>query len=381
MQVSPLSRDLCRQRRIPRREDVRGPYFRDQTAIIHDTSFRRLKHKTQVFFNPENDHICTRIEHVLHVATVAATLCRGLAREGWEVDPEMAYAAGLGHDLGHAPFGHSGERAISALLGEGAFIHEVHSLRVVDTLARDGRGLNLTRGVRDGILCHNGERFEQYLAPESQPRPPEEKTGRDRLPATWEGCAVRFADKISYLGRDLEDALTAGFLTRADIPPVILKELGDSNGEIINTLVIDIIEHATATGRLGLSDDRYDVFRRLRDFNTRYIYQHDRILEYEKYCYRIIGWLFDYLLDRFAADGGLEPPPASLDPARESLPLNRSFAQYRAAMAPLYRQEGAPPERIVTDYVAGMTDSFALSAIRQITMPEPIAFFGRHPRL
>lgn len=366
MHCQALDRQACTRRRQPRTEDVRGPYFRDQTAMIHCTPFRRLKHKTQVFFAPENDHICTRIEHVLHVATIAATICRGLAAQGWPVDPELAYAGGLGHDLGHAPFGHSGERTLQTLTG--TFIHEIHSLRVVDFLARDGEGLNLTRAVRDAIICHNGEEFDQVLVPEEFPRQPEEKTDRSRLPATWEGCAVRFADKIAYLGRDLEDALLAGFVTMEDVPEAIRAELGGNNGDIINTLVIDLIEHSSRREVMGFSDDKFELISMLREFNYKKIYKHPRILRYETYCDGIIRTLFDHLMERCGQ---------SSDTAE--LPLDISFARYLCQMDEYYRQEGSGPRQWVTDYVAGMTDNFALSAMSQITLPEPIAFPGNRP--
>jgi dGTPase len=163
---NPFSESIYLQRTEPRETDVRGDYFRDQTAIIHSTAFRRLKNKTQVFFAPENDHICTRIEHVLHVATIAATICKGLNKYGWELDIDMAYAIGLGHDLGHTPFGHAGEMALNKILGgNNAFVHEINSYRQVEYLAKKGQGLNLCFGVKDGIICHNGEKDEQYLKP------------------------------------------------------------------------------------------------------------------------------------------------------------------------------------------------------------------------
>jgi dGTPase len=361
-----LDRQALIARKRPRREDVRGPYFRDQTAMIHCTPFRRLKHKTQVFFAPENDHVCTRIEHVLHVATIAATLCRGLAAQGWPMDSELAYAGGLGHDLGHAPFGHSGERTLSALLGgQCAFQHEIHSLRVVDFLARDGEGLNLTRGVRDAIICHNGELFEQTLAPEKTPRLPEEKRDKNRLPATWEGCAVRFADKIAYLGRDLEDALLAGFVTIADVPPDIRAVLGSNNGEIINTLVIDLIENSAKSGVMGFSDEKFALLTQLRNFNYEHIYGHPRIRRYEAYCDRIIRTLFDHLLAQ-----------CERDPDEPGLPLDVSFARFLSRMRPAYEREKSGPMHWVADYVAGMTDNYALAAMAQITLPEPISFPG-----
>ena len=360
-------------RRVPREEDVRGPYFRDQTAIIHSTPFRRLKHKTQFLFAPENDHICTRIEHVLHVATVAATICRGLSRGGWQLDGELAYAAGMGHDMGHAPFGHTGERVLNKLAKEhglkGGFLHEPHSLRVVDCLTAGGSGLNLTLGVRDAILCHNGEMFEQSLEPDDRLIDPAEKAAmRITTPATWEGCAVRFADKIAYLGRDMEDALRARLITRGELPPDI-KELGESNGSIINTLVIDLIENSLKTGVLGFSDRRYDLIRQTRDFNYKHIYYHDRLIQYQKYCERIITELYLHFMEGLQSRGRIPEEWLALP-----MSCDRAFGDYLNRLTQFYDEENATYARIVCDYVAGMTDNYALKCNEQLTQPEPIEF-------
>ena len=158
-----ISLDLLQERQYPRISDVRGEYYRDTTAIIHSSPFRRLKHKTQVFFAPSNDHICTRMEHVLHVASIASAVSRGLS-----LDTELAWAIGMGHDLGHTPCGHVGERILAKLMEEHGlkgFEHELNSLRIVDFLAEHGKGLNLTYAVRDGIASHNGERFVRVVSP------------------------------------------------------------------------------------------------------------------------------------------------------------------------------------------------------------------------
>ncbi len=367
---NPLPREVYLQRTHERRADVRGDYFRDQTAIIHSMPFRRLKHKTQVFFAPENDHVCTRIEHVMHVATIAATICKGLISDGWGLDIELAYATGLGHDLGHAPFGHSGEEVLNQKLqGVGSFMHEINGYRVIEHLANGGRGLNLTYGVKDGIICHNGEHFEQFLEPATRPNTLEAINSRSYLPCSYEGCIVRFADKIAYLGRDIEDAKIAGFIKTQDIPAQILKELGNTNGEIINSLVIDVIESSRRQGRICFSDERYEVVDRLKRFNREYIYNHPKIEAYKVFGQRIIATIFDYLMDLYQRHG--------LDFARYQLgpiKLDRVFGRYLEEMDPFYRPKQARPETIITDYVAGMTDLYALECMKQITIPASISF-------
>jgi dGTPase len=363
-----LTEEQLSQRRTYRGEDVRGPYFRDQTAIIHSMPFRRLKNKTQFLFAPENDHICTRIEHVLHVATIAATICRGLTRNGWQLDSELAYAGGLGHDLGHAPFGHSGERELQKKLG--SFQHEAHSLRVVDCLTNNGRGLNLTFGVRDAILCHNGESFEQYLEPDNQMTDPADKSAAGvSTPAAWESCAVRFADKIAYLGRDIEDALRAKLIRVADLPEGISRELGQTNGQLINTLVLDIIENSLRTSHMGFSDDRFELISRLKQYNYEKIYYHPRLVRYQQYCHKIIDGLFSHFMESLQAIGRIPE-----DWVEQPLPCDRAFGKYLETMSLFYDEENATYARIVCDYVAGMTDNYALKCNMQLTQPEPIEF-------
>ncbi|MFW5828510.1 MAG: HD domain-containing protein, partial [Alkalispirochaeta sp.] len=221
-----LSSEDLRRRRVPRPEDerdLRGPYFRDTTAIVHSYPFRRMKNKTQVFFAPKNDHICTRIEHVMHVSTIAATISRAL-----NLNPDLAWAIGMGHDLGHTPFGHLGEKILSRLRGLDGFRHEIYSLRVVDKLANHGKGLNLTYAVRDGIINHCGEKFEQELSPDHAVKDLSAITRRDQLPSTWEGVAVRMSDKIAYLGRDLEDAMQLGLVRVEDVPATGRRLLGEN---------------------------------------------------------------------------------------------------------------------------------------------------------
>jgi dGTPase len=353
-----------------RETDVRGDFFRDQTAIIHSTAFRRLKNKTQVFFAPENDHICTRIEHVLHVATIAATICKGLNKYGWDLDIDMAYAIGMGHDLGHTPFGHAGEKALNKILGGGnAFVHEVNSYRQVEYLANKGKGLNLCYGVKDGIICHNGEKDEQYLSPVTKLNILDNIKNRKVVSTSYEGCIMRFSDKIAYLGRDIEDAFVAGFISDKDIPSDVKNMLGDRNGQIINTLIADIIEHSKDSERIGFSAEKFESVSKLKHFNYKMIYQHPDLQKYDRFCDNIIRNLFEHLLNlisKFNYDF-----PKYLD---EGIELDRNFGDYLQGMQNFYLPRNESSTQIVTDYISGMTDTFALESIKQITIPKPIHF-------
>jgi len=368
MPIQPLSYADQTSRRQIRQEDVRGPFFRDQTAILHSTPFRRLKKKTQVFFAPENDHICTRMEHVLHVATIAVTISRGLNDAGWKLDTDLAYAAGMGHDLGHTPFGHSGERMLNAFL-PGGFRHEAHSLRVVDSLAHGGTGLNLTRAVRDAIVCHNGERLERTLAPETTPRLPEEKLTAEFYPATWEGCAVRMADRIAYLGRDMEDAMTAGILAASDLPAALRPHAESLNSYIIDFFVEDLQRNSPKEGCIALSEEAFARFSDWYGFNVEKIYRHPMLSEYERRTTRILEMLLEALCLR--AEAYLDDPGRADADAAGADPLYQDFAQFFRELAPLYGAGDAP--RLTADYVAGMTDQFALEQVRRLLWPQPIA--------
>lgn len=370
---NPLPRETYRKRRTEKKTDVRGAFFRDQTAIIHSMPFRRLKHKTQVFFAPENDHVCTRIEHVMHVATIAKSICKGLNKKGWKLNVEMAFAIGLGHDLGHAPFGHDGETILNQRLGGGnAFVHEVNSYRIVEFLANSGHGLNLTYGVKDGIITHNGEKFEQHLKPYTQEKNLDKITDRSHLPSSYEGCIVRFADKIAYLGRDIEDAITAGFVKRSQIPEKARKTIGDENSQIINTLALDIINNSYQSDKIGFSDQIHHAVVLLKEFNYKKIYHNPKRISYKPFAQNIIHQLFDHLLNIFETNAYHYPKYTE-----SRIPLDEEFGNYARKMQHFYQKSGDSPEQIVTDYISGMTDLFALDSIKQITIPPSI--FVKNP--
>ena len=374
-----LPEDLER-RSVPRADDIRGCYYRDQTAILHSKPFRRLKHKTQVFFSPNDDHICTRIEHVLHVATIAATICRGLNSkgEGWQLNEDLAYAISLGHDLGHTSFGHSGEKAIATILGgKDKFMHEVNSYRVVEKLIDGGRGLNLTYAVKDGIICHNGEKYEQFITPDPTVKDLDAIRTRNYLPSTYEGAIVRFSDKIAYLGRDIEDAMVAGFIGSNDIPQKVRDRIGDTNRNIINFLVNDVVDHSTEAA-IAVSDEAFEMMLELIKFNTQRIYAHPRLKEVETACENIIIALFHHLQKIYGsfdmASGEYAGTP--------SRTLDTYFVDYMRTMRPFYQQEAAAEnlsledtgKQIVTDYLSGMTDRFAIECMHEISIPQPIFF-------
>ena len=356
--------NALRSRVRPRNEDARGPYYRDTTAIIHSSPFSRLKHKTQVFFAPANDHICTRMEHVLHVASIASTICKAFG-----LDSELAWAIGMGHDLGHTPFGHVGERIISSLFQErglGSFEHEVNSLRVVRHLSNHGRGLNLTYAVQDGIVSHCGEHFLQRLSPDERVKDLDAiVTRKDLVPATWEGVAVRFSDSIAYLGRDWEDARRLGLLEGCPpLPEDVAEVLGRSNSAIINNLVMDLIENSGSSG-MGFSDRMYQAILEMSSYNYRYIYRSELLEGYTRYFTRlirlIVGYL-DELMEKYGTDR------KGYDEERNMLAAG--FYAHLMELKDSYLEREGNLDRLVLDYVAGMSDNFALDCANEILKPE-----------
>ena len=354
--------DSVLQSRVKSRtgEDVRSPYYRDTTAIIHSSPFRRLKHKTQVFFAPSNDHICTRMEHVLHVASIATAICRAM-----KLDDELAWAIGMGHDLGHTPFGHIGEYLLSGMMekkGYPRFEHEVNGLRVVDFLSR----LNLTYAVRDGIVSHCGEHFIRTISPDFTQKDLGKITSKVGLrPSTWEGCVVRFSDQIAYLGRDFEDAVRLGIVSAKELPEVCYRTLGKTNGEIINTLVEDIIDNSEKEGCIAFSEPVYEAVKLMKDFNYKHIYLSPMLKGYEDYFRRLFGLIYDYLTDLLDRCG--------LDKEKylhERNMLSAGFYNYVVEKHDSYIEHDGDLGLMVFDYIAGMSDNFCLDCGNEILRPE-----------
>lgn len=303
-----------RPRQEPIREaDVRTCYQRDIDRIVHSKAFRRLMHKTQVFLRPEGDHYRTRMTHTLEVARIASTISRALA-----LNEDLAEAIAMGHDLGHTPFGHAGEAALSECLGK-PFCHNEQSLRVVDYLEKDGQGLNLTYEVRNGILCHTG----------------------DLWPNTLEGIIVRRSDQIAYVNHDIDDAIRAGILRNDDIPKEISDVLGHDHSTRINTLVTDIIQTSAQSDTVSLSPKVETALKNLREFMFERVYRNPVAKGEESKAKAMLCRLFAYYV---------------VNP--EALPDD---------FQPQLSFDGM--ERTVCDYIAGMTDNYAVDKYTEIFIP------------
>lgn len=356
---------------------VRSPFERDANRILYSEDFRRLRHKTQVFFNAKNDHICTRMEHVLYVNAISNTIGRTL-----NLNQDLVTAIALGHDIGHAPFGHSGERALNQCLKQVnpdlSFHHEYHSLRVVDRLSTrisqekiwEKCGLNLTYEVRDGIVSHCGENYHEHVLWADREKNPDTiytDDHRHGMPYTLEACLVRLVDKIAYVGRDIEDAVRARLIDYQDISPEVRRELGGTNGEMINTLVVDVIENSYDTDYIRLSDAKGEALREMILENNKLIYQSDMIVRYEKNASNALEGLFFFLYE-VAVDvqkqrlGGRSLADVRLSRAGDNKVVRRllSFMEEKDYPA------GECPEQIVVDYLAGMTDAYALQSYEDL---------------
>ena len=294
-------------------DDLRTCFQRDRDRIVHSKAFRRLKHKTQVFLAPEGDHYRVRLTHTLEVSQIARTAARAL-----RLNEDLTEAIGLGHDLGHTPFGHLGEQALTPFLGR-PFRHNEQSLRIVDHLENDGQGLNLSWEVRDGIVHHTW----------SMPQP-----------STPEAQLVRFADRIAYVNHDVDDAVRAGVIEQAELPAAPLVVLGATHSSRINTLVTDLVGRSADGPEIGLSDDVFRALDALREFLFDHVYLRDEARSEQDKAISMVRSLFAHYLDH-----------------PEEVP--REY----------HRAPGDLPTR-VADYIAGMTDRYALRIYEQLFLPQ-----------
>ena len=296
--------------------DIRPVFQRDRDRIIHSKSFRRLKDKTQVFLSPDGDHYRTRMTHTLEVSQTARTIAKAL-----RLNEDLTEAIALGHDLGHTPFGHAGERALARVCPLG-FKHNEQSIRTVDILEKDGQGINLTYEVRDGILNHQ----------------------MSCMPSTLEGKIVRLSDKIAYIHHDMDDAIRAGIITEDDVPQSISSIIGHSCNNRLDAFIHDIVNYSEDKNDISMSPDVADAMKKMREFMFDRVYENKIAKSQEGKAERLIETLYEYYSDN------IDQLPDFL------LKL---------------RDDGQKPERLVCDYIAGMTDRFAISRYQDLFIPTP----------
>ena len=294
--------------------DIRTDYQRDRDRIIHSKSFRRMKHKTQVFLAPGGDHYRTRLTHTLEVSQIARTIARAL-----RLNEDLTEAIALGHDLGHTPFGHAGERALSKC-STIPFYHNEQSVRVVEKLEKEGRGLNLTWEVRDGILNHK-------------------TSGK---PSTLEGCIVRISDKIAYVHHDIDDGIRAGILTESSLPVVCTELLGHSTRDRINNLIHALVSYSQDKDIIALPKDYEEALSSLRSFMFKDLYTNPLAKSEEVKAERVIGMLYDEYMSH----------------------IDKMPEEYIERI-----ELGEPKEVIVCDYIAGMTDNYAEERAKELFIP------------
>ncbi|BCJ93347.1 deoxyguanosinetriphosphate triphosphohydrolase-like protein [Anaerocolumna cellulosilytica] len=295
--------------------DIRPIYQRDRDRILHSKSFRRLKHKTQVFLAPEGDHYRTRLTHTLEVTQNARTIARAL-----RLNEDLTEAIALGHDLGHTPFGHAGERALNKICPDG-FEHHKQSIRVVELLDNHGKGLNLTKEVRDGILNHQTK----------------------GIPSTLEGKIVRLSDKIAYINHDIDDAIRGHIITEDDIPPEYTKILGYSSTQRLNTLIHDIISNSENQEDIVMSPEVEKTMFEMRRYMFCSVYTNPVAKGEEQKAEEMVAYLFEYYTEHL-----------------ELLP-----EEYLV----MIENQGETAARVVCDYIAGMTDRFAVAKFKELTIP------------
>ena len=375
--------------------DCRDPFERDYTRILHSLAYRRLKHKTQVFFNIENDHICTRMEHVSHVESVSTTIAKDLG-----LNVGLTRAIAMGHDLGHAPFAHQGERELDELsrkyLGK-SFFHEKNGLHFVDDIElleddyRIFRNLDLTYAVRDGIISHCGEVDENGLRPRSEYIDLADFTVCGQYqPFTWEACVVKLSDKIAYVGRDIDDAIRLKFLNKDNIEQLsgMAKEYDKraiNTTVIIHNMIYDVCRNSSPEKGICLSDTFADQLKEIKDFNYRYIYRNKRLDPFVAYAHLVINQLFEALADAYDGENTVN----ELLKRAEFYPeLMGEFAEWiekfcisddnifdiasqknaQCRNAKIYSRLETPEiyYGAIIDYISGMSDNYAIRVFNEL---------------
>lgn len=334
----------------------------DTDRILHSRAYTRYIDKTQVFYLIDHEHISHRVLHVQLLSKISRTIGRYL-----RLNEDLLEAIALGHDIGHPPFGHDGEEILSQLCEEqgiGPFLHSIQGVRFLDRIEKGGRGLNLSLQVLDGILCHDGEIHQERLSPDRDKSFADFSQEIDRKqddpqaplkPMTLEGCVVRLADTISYIGRDLEDAILLGMVQRQDLPAIVKERLGQTNGTIVYSLVTDLITQSHNKNYICYSRDIGEALGALKEFNYRHIYQDPRIkAQTDK-----IAALFAAMFRRFCRDVAEE---------RRESPI---WTDFLAGMDRLYLEAHQPAE-MVRDFIASMTDAYFLRQCQDLFFPKTI---------
>lgn len=376
-----------------KQNDIRSEFFRDYTRILHSTAYRRLKNKTQVFFAPNNDHICTRMEHVNHVASISYIIAKTLG-----LNTELTNAIAIGHDLGHSPFGHRGEKVLEKIVINNnisdRFWHERNSLKFVDKIETtpniEGKekNLNLTYAVRDGIICHCGEVNENNLIPRNDYINLEDINYPGQFaPYSWEGCIVKISDKIAYLGRDIEDAFLYKILSFEDKRKLICIgkecfELGKvkeiNNTVLIHHLIIDLIQNSSPETGVGFSDKYLKLMNTVKDFNYDHIYKHPKIENYNHYVNLIITSIFNVLKNFYDGTNTINNLNSGQNKEFYSV-LTKTFRDWLLKYSDieernevfdnsvLYKlSREADYLQAIIDFISGMTDKFAIQMFNEI---------------
>lgn len=379
---------ISRQKLIyKRKDDIRTDFARDYTRILHCNAYKRLKHKTQVFFSPSSDHVCTRIEHVGHVESISNTIATYLG-----LNTELTKAISIAHDLGHSPFGHAGERILNEIskrdINE-SFWHEKNGVHFVDNieLLEDDKGnlqnLNLTYAVRDGIISHCGEIDENALKPRDEAIDLSQYTKPNQFnPYTWEACVIKISDKISYIGRDLEDALHLRLLDNTKIQELreilkIPKNVALNNANIINELITDLCKNSSIKDGLCFSEEKLKLINNIKAYNYQNIYSHPRLDASNEYFKVVINRIYNTLKNVYESNN-LERNfeklekfyPQTITGFKEYLyrysELNCKRKELNLLNNIIYKDTQTDYIKAIIDYIAGMTDNYAIEIYNEI---------------
>jgi dGTPase len=352
--------------KIPDRENIRPVFSHDTDRIIHSLSYSRYIDKTQVFYLIENDHISHRVLHVQLVAKIAKTIGRFL-----NLNEDLIEAISLGHDVGHTPFGHNGETIISDFCkenNEGCFMHNVQSFRLFHEIENHGKGNNLTVQVLDGIISHNGEILnERYVNDKNKTADQlvneyknsllDKKASSKMISMTLEGCVMRISDVIAYVGRDIEDAIIVNLISREQIPIAITSTIGNTNADIINSLIIDILNNSFEQGAIIFSKEVFEALQALKDWNNENIYSNTIKMKQDDKIRKMFNEILDINLNYLLKNDEKQ----------------HIWKWTNSTMNEQYKEKTSPA-RIVADYVSGMTDNFIMKEYENIVIPKSFGY-------